>query len=70
MTEWRNLRRLIGANQLQVAERSGVSKLRLSGAETGLWSLEPWEARAVGTALTDLARERSASLLIKLREAE
>jgi DNA-binding XRE family transcriptional regulator len=66
--DFRKVRRLAGCTQFQLANRTGISRVRLSLAETGQLRLRPEEKRAV---LDLLLREvtRSLNELQKVRQA-
>jgi transcriptional regulator with XRE-family HTH domain len=66
--DFRKVRRLAGCTQFQLASRTGISRVRLSLAETGQLRLRPEEKR---TLLDVLLREvtRSGNELQKARQA-
>jgi hypothetical protein len=66
----KELRNAIRISQQVVAQRARINRARLSGAETGYLTLEPAEERVVREVIADLARERYADFLGRLREAE
>jgi transcriptional regulator with XRE-family HTH domain len=66
----KELRLAAGISQKNLARRARTSRYRLSAAETGYGSLEPWEERALRDALADFSRERHAAFLGRLREAQ
>jgi transcriptional regulator with XRE-family HTH domain len=70
MASIRELRLMVGLSQENLARRARTSRYRLSAAETGYGSLEPWEERVLRDALADFSRERHAAFLGRLRETQ
>ncbi|HXM62995.1 MAG TPA: helix-turn-helix transcriptional regulator [Terriglobales bacterium] len=53
MIDWKDRRRKIGMTQFLLAQASGISRMRLSQAETGQLSLTDNEIAAVHRALSE-----------------
>ena len=70
MASIKELRNAIRVSQQNVAQRARINRARLSGAEVGYLNLEPAEESIVRGVLADLARERYADFLGRLREAQ
>jgi hypothetical protein len=70
MMDWIELRRKSRMNQFLCAQASGVSRMRLSLAETGQVKLTAAEESKVRRALNDFISERSLEIMQLLREQE
>jgi DNA-binding XRE family transcriptional regulator len=72
MNEIRRLREAVGASQIRIAKLAGMSRMRLSLAETGDVGLSPEEVTSVRKAIATFATNSAAELekIARLAAAE
>jgi transcriptional regulator with XRE-family HTH domain len=68
MMDWKDRRKKIGMTQFLLAQASGISRMRLSQAETGQLSLADNELAAVHRALSDYLDTKAQEIQVLLSQ--
>jgi transcriptional regulator with XRE-family HTH domain len=68
MMNWKDRRKKIGMTQFLLAQTSGISRMRLSQAETGQLSLADHEVAAVHRALSEYLATKAQEIQVLLAQ--